>query len=408
MSNYPYPGMYGPGYQQPPPPSAVGPSRPLFYPPGLVWQGYNPNMSIVDLLPPEMHSMVPEHWNRFPPMNPLWYSILGVVMIILGIVSITGNGLVMYLMTTVKSLRNPTNFLVANLAFSDFMMMSFNMTTMAINSFAQTWVLGPFMCELYGMWGSLFGCGSIWSLVFITRDRYNVIVRGMAAAPLTHKRAVLQVLFIWIYSFAWTFLPFLGWSRYVPEGNMTSCTVDYLSKDFKTASYLVVYAIFVYFIPLITLVYHYSYIVGAVATHEKTLREQAKKMNVASLRANVDANKQSAEIRIAKVAMYTVFLWFMAWTPYLILSMLGIFTSGDLLTPMVSIWGAVFAKSAACYNPIVYALSHPKYRRALFKKFPSLACVGEPSEEYGADAKSEMSVTTGISDASESVRTSEA
>jgi r-opsin len=38
-----------------------------------------------------------------------------------------------------------------------------------------------------------------------------------------------------------------------------------------------------------------------VYAHEKSLRDQAKKMNVASLRANEDASKQAAEIRIAKV-----------------------------------------------------------------------------------------------------------
>ena len=32
------------------------------------------------------------------------------------------------------------------------------------------------------------------------------------------------------------------------------------------------------------------------------MREQAKKMNVASLKSNEDAQKQSAEIRIAKVS----------------------------------------------------------------------------------------------------------
>lgn len=249
------------------------------------------------------------------------------------------------------------------------------------------------------MWGSLFGCGSIWSLVFITRDRYNVIVRGMSAGRLTVKKALGQVLFIWIYSVAWTIAPFFGWSRYVPEGNMTSCTIDYLSKDLKTASYTVVYAVFVYFIPLFTLIYHYWYIVSAVATHERTLREQAKKMNVASLRANADSNKQSNDIRIAKVAMATVGLWFMAWTPYCALAFLGILTNGDYLTPMVSIWGAVFAKSAACYNPIVYALSHPRYRAALFTKFPCLACgVGAVETTTDEDAKSEMSVATAISD----------
>lgn len=249
------------------------------------------------------------------------------------------------------------------------------------------------------MWGSLFGCGSVWSLVFITRDRYNVIVRGMSAGRLTIKKSLAQVLFIWFYSVAWTIIPFFGWSRYVPEGNMTSCTIDYLSKDLWNASYTVVYAVAVYFLPLFTLVYHYYYIVCAVATHERTLREQAKKMNVASLRANADANKESADIRIAKVAMMTVGLWFMAWTPYCTLAFLGIFTDGDYLTPMVSIWGAVFAKSAACYNPIVYALSHPKYRSALFTRFPSLACgVGAVEPVVDDDAKSEMSVATTFSD----------
>lgn len=36
---------------------------------------------------------------------------------------------------------------------------------------------GPFACELYGMVGSLFGVTSIWTMVFIALDRYNVIVK---------------------------------------------------------------------------------------------------------------------------------------------------------------------------------------------------------------------------------------
>lgn len=37
--------------------------------------------------------------------------------------------------------------------------------------------VGPFACELYGMIGSLFGVTSIWTMVFIALDRYNVIVK---------------------------------------------------------------------------------------------------------------------------------------------------------------------------------------------------------------------------------------
>ena len=39
-------------------------------------------------------------------------------------------------------------------------------------------------------------------------------------------------------------------------------------------------------------------------------------MNVTSLRSNVDQNAQSAEIRVAKVALANISLWVAMWTPY--------------------------------------------------------------------------------------------
>jgi r-opsin len=87
--------------------------------------------------------------------------------------------------------------------------------------------------------------------------------------------------------------------RYVPEGNMTACGTDYLNKDWFSRSYIFVYSIFCYFIPLFSIIYAYFFIVGAVAAHEKNMKEQAKKMNVASLRSEDKA--QSAECKLAKV-----------------------------------------------------------------------------------------------------------
>lgn len=174
---------------------------------------YEGNSSIVDNLPTNMLYMIHEHWYNYPPMKSIWHILLGITITMLGIISVSGNGIVLYLMATVKKLRSPNNLLVMNLAFSDFCMMAFMMPTMAANCFGETWILGPLMCEIYGMFGSLFGCGSIWSMVMITLDRYNVIVRGMAAAPLTRVRAVLSITFVWGWSVGWTILPMYGWSR---------------------------------------------------------------------------------------------------------------------------------------------------------------------------------------------------
>lgn len=93
--------------------------------------------------------------------------------------------------------------------------------------------------------------------------------------------------------------------------------------------------------------------------------------------------------------MMTVGLWFMAWTPYLTIAWVGVFSDGAKLTPLTTIWGSVFAKANACYNPIVYGISHPKYRQALGRRFPSLVCVPPPGSD---DTRSEASGITTLAE----------
>lgn len=147
------------------------------------------------------------------------------------------------------------------------------------------------------------------------------------------------------------------------------------------------------------------------------MREQAKKMNVSSLRSG-DQSNTSAEFKLAKVALMTISLWFMAWTPYLVINFSGIFQL-TTMDPLFTIWGSVFAKANAVYNPIVYAIrwvqfkkdsnrtkkswlyffnfsSHPKYRLALNKKFPCLVC--GKLEDDKSDIKSVTSAQTTVSE----------
>lgn len=346
--------------------------------------GYGGNMTVVDMVLPEMKSMIHAHWNQFAPMNPLWHSILGFAMTLFAIVSMAGNYIVISVFTSTRSLRTPSNLFVVNLAFSDFLMFFCMGPPMIINCYHGTWTFGPLACELYAAAGSLFGCVSIWSMVMIAMDRYNVIVKGLAGKPLTSGGAMSKIVLIWLFAVVWTAAPFFGWNRYVPEGNMTACGTDYLNQDWNTRSYILAYGFFVYFTPLFTIIYCYFFILKTVVAHEDNMREQAKKMNVQSLRSSENAN-QSAECKLAKVALMTISLWFMAWTPYLVINFTGIFGNNNI-SPLATIWGSVFAKANAIYNPIVYGISHPKYRAALQKKYPSLGCSSEPEQD--ADSQS--------------------
>ncbi|XP_045472222.1 rhodopsin [Harmonia axyridis] len=344
--------------------------------------GFGGNLTVVDKVLPDMLHMVHPHWHQFPPMNPLWHGLLGFMIGVLGFVSVVGNGMVINIFCGAKSLRTPSNLLVVNLAFSDFLMMFTMAAPMVINCYYETWVLGPLFCEIYGMFGSLFGCASIWTMTFIALDRYNVIVKGLSAQPLTKKTAMLRILIIWAMSALWTLAPMFGWSRYVPEGNMTACGTDYLTQTWLSKSYILAYSIFVYFVPLLTIIYSYWFIVQAVAAHEKSMREQAKKMNVASLRSS-EASQTSAECKLAKIALMTITLWFFAWTPYLVTNFTGIFEAAKI-SPLATIWCSLFAKANAVYNPIVYGISHPKYRQELQRKYPSLVCAPPPDDTASA------------------------
>nr|QWV42654.1 long wavelength sensitive opsin 1 [Byturus ochraceus] len=347
------------------------------------------NISVADKALPEMLHFIDPQWYQYPPMTSLWYGILGLTIGTLGSISIIGNGMVIYIFSGTKALRTPSNLLVVNLAFSDLFMMATMAPAMVINCYNETWVFGPLMCEVYGMLGSLFGCVSIWTMTFIALDRYNVIFKGLSAQPLTKKGALFQILLIWAFSAFWTLAPFLGWGRYAPEGNMTACGTDYLNKEWLSKTYIFAYTVFCYFAPLGVIVYSYWFIVKAVATHEKSMREQAKKMNVASLRSS-ESSQTSAECKLAKIALMTISLWFVAWTPYLVVNFAGIFETFEI-SPLNTIWCCIFAKANAVYNPIVYGISHPKYRQALQKKFPSLVCGAVQS-----DTRSTVSGVTNV------------
>lgn len=90
---------------------------------------------------------------------------------------------------------------------------SINNCAQVINCYYETWVLGPLFCELYALAGSLFGCGSIWTMTMIAFDRYNVIVKGLSAKPMTNSGALVRIFGIWFFSLIWTIAPLFGWNR---------------------------------------------------------------------------------------------------------------------------------------------------------------------------------------------------
>merc|ERR1712200_200404 len=98
----------------------------------------------------------------------------------------------------------------------DLLMLLSQFPAFAYNCFmGGIWMFSAFACDLYCIFGAITGMGSLWSHVFITYDRYNVIVHGMNGKPLTFGKAYGFVTFIWVYATAVSTPPLWGWGRFL-------------------------------------------------------------------------------------------------------------------------------------------------------------------------------------------------
>ncbi|XP_054286216.1 opsin, ultraviolet-sensitive-like [Macrosteles quadrilineatus] len=323
-------------------------------------------------VPTEELVHIPQHWLKYQAPEAMQHYMLGFIYVFFMIIALVGNGLVIWIFCGARNLRTPSNMFVINLALCDFMMM-LKTPIFIYNSFNLGFALGQTGCQVFAIMGSLSGIGAAATNAAIAYDRYSTIARPLDG-KMSRGKAFMFILCIWMYVTPWVFLPASQtWGRYAPEGYLTACSFDYLTNTDENRFFVLVLFCICYVLPMSLIVFFYSQIVSHVVNHEKALREQAKKMNVESLRSNQQQQSQSAEIRIAKAAITICFLFVASWTPYAVLALIGAFGDQSLLTPGVTMIPALTCKAVACIDPYVYAISHPRYRIELAKRLPFLA-----------------------------------
>lgn len=186
----------------------------------------------------------------------------------------------------------------------------------------------------------------------------------------TTRNSLIASGFIWIYSLAFSLPPLLHiWNKYVPEGYLTSCSFDYLSKDATSQMFVAAFFIAAYVFPLFIIIASYVLIVYKVKKSGSQFEEQGMKRRYESRNSRA---KEKVEFRLVKCALSLIGLWTLAWTPYAIVSFIGLVTDGSSLTPEISMFPALFAKCASFVDPYVYGYSHPRYQKEIRTRIVSL------------------------------------
>ncbi|XP_072882868.1 5-hydroxytryptamine receptor 7 [Hemitrygon akajei] len=178
--------------------------------------------------------------------------IIGIVLSIITLLTISGNCLVMISVCFVKKLRQPSNYLIVSLALADLSValavMPFVIVTDLIGG---QWIFGQVFCNVFIAMDVMCCTASIMTLCVISIDRYLGITR-----PLTYpvrqsgKGMAKMILCVWLLAASVTLPPLFGWAK-----NINDDKVCLISQDFGYTIYSTAVA---FYIPMsvMLLMYH--------------------------------------------------------------------------------------------------------------------------------------------------------
>lgn len=226
------------------------------------------------------------------------------------------------------------------------------------------------VCQIYGCITGLAGLVTINTLAVIAIDRYNAIVRRVNNVfDVSTGKAMIAISVIWIYALIFATGPFYGWSAYRLEGVKTTCTFDFLSRDWNTMSFIISMVVCEFLVPVMIIATAYAKIIKEVFAIRRELFLVNGSVRSDTLHNRRQRFRTKSETRTALIVFGLVILFCVAWTPYVIVAMIGQFGNREMINPYATIIPSLIAKTSTVSNPIVYAISHPKFKRKIVEMF---------------------------------------
>ncbi|XP_030631698.1 opsin-5-like [Chanos chanos] len=316
--------------------------------------------------------------------------LVAVVYSVFGVCSFFGNSVLLYVSYKKKHLLKPAEFFIINLAISD-MGLTLSLYPMAIfSSIYHRWLFGKTVCLLYAFCGVLFGICSLTTLTLLSMVCFVKVCYPLYGNRFSPSHGRLLVVCAWAYALVFACSPLVHWGEYGPEPYGTACCIDWrLSNQRATArSYTVVLFVCCYMVPCAIILVSYTGILITVRASRKAMEghmtNQTRMSNVQGI--------------IVKLSVAVCIGFFSAWSPYAVVSMWAAFGHIENIPPLAFAMPAMFAKSSTIYNPIVYLLLRPNFRKVMCHDLGALrraclrGCLFSPGPHRPCPAKPALRV----------------
>ncbi|XP_022597679.1 opsin-5-like [Seriola dumerili] len=282
---------------------------------------------------------------------------MGTIYTIFGVLSVLGNGILLFVAYRKKSSLKPAEFFVVNLAISD-LSMTITLFPLAIPSaYAHMWLFNKTTCTVYAFCGVLFGLCSLTNLTVLSCVCWLKVCCPNYGNKFSYCHACLLVAGVWCYAGVFAVGPLSGWGEYGAEPYGTACCINWHAPSQNPAamSYIICLFFFCYIVPCTVIFLSYTYILLTVRGSRQAVQQHMSPQNKIT----------NAHALIIKLSVAVCIGFLTAWSPYAIVSMWAAFGNPATVPPMAFALAAIFAKSSTLYNPIVYLVFKPNFRKFL-------------------------------------------
>lgn len=313
---------------------------------------------------------------------------------IFAITAIMGNLLVLKAIHRFRRLRTYSNTIICNLSLADVLFSTFVAPMNAFYWSQEKLQPNSFTCHVTGVGALLFGISSIYTLVFVSIERFLA-----TSYPLKHRQVFstkvigIGLMIIWLSTLAICLLSFAV-SKYKYIESFYHCIAAWDESLAYTVTIICVGNV----LPMLVLIYCNVRVFKVIRDRTKLSKIRMSRSVKNRNRDKVKAMKSSQK-RASFIVMIIISVFVICWTPYS-MSMLCLAIDGCRLPPEFMSASVVLTIANGSFNPLIYGLLNKNFRRAFaellhLSKRQQLAVLAQsPTHGIAKFVRSEPSTST--------------
>ncbi|XP_028313236.1 neuropeptide Y receptor Y8b [Gouania willdenowi] len=296
-------------------------------------------------------------------------------------VGLIGNSCLVYVITRNREMQNVTNIFIVNLSCSDILMCIICLPVTIIYTLMDRWVLGDILCKLTPFIQCISVTVSIFSLVLIAMERYQLIVHPTGWKPLVGQSyfavaitwMVASLISVPFLSYSVLTLPFQNLSLPLAVNDHLVCMELWPTVQERRA-YTTSLLIFQYILPLVLILVCYLHVY---------LRLRRRKDMVERGR-NTTQKKNKGSTRINAMLVSIVVAFALSWLPLNVFN--TVFDWNHEAIPscghdIIFSFCHLMAMSSTCVNPVIYGFLNTNFQKQLKSTLLRCRC-WEVTERY--------------------------